>query len=222
VGENNLQAESRADTGKGVARKLRAAGKIPGIIYGAKSENRPISVDPRSLEQVLHASGSGMNTLIDLAVDGSDSVVLVKELQRDPIRGAYLHADFYEVDLSKPIEVMVPIHFLGRARGVEFGGIVDHPVRELDILCLPHAIPDSVEADISELEIGDSLHVRDLVVPDGVTVLSDPELSIANVETPAVEEEPVAAEVEEGDAEAATEEGDAPATEEGEAKDSEG
>lgn len=222
MGENNLQAESRPNTGKGVARKLRAAGMIPGVIYGAKSDSRPISVDPRSLERVLHASGSGMNTLIDLAVDGSDSVVLVKELQRDPIRGAYLHADFYEVDLTKPIEVMVPIHFMGRARGVEFGGIVDHPVRELDILCLPHVIPDSIEVDISELEIGDSLHVRDLVVPEGVTVLSDPELSIANVETPAVEEEPVVADVVEGDEAAAPAEGDAPATEEGEAKDSEG
>ena len=213
MGENSLQAKMRGTTGKGVARKIRAEGLIPAVLYGSQSGNRAITIDPRSLERVLHGSGSGMNTLIDLDLEGSDSVVLIKELQRDPVRGSYLHADFYEVDMSKPVEVMVPLHFLGRAKGADFGGIVDHPVREIDILCLPREIPGSLEIDISELEIGDSLHVRDVSVPAGVTVLSDLDLSVANVEAPTVEATPV--ETEDEDAEG-TSEGDDVSSEEGE------
>lgn len=208
MGENSLQAKTRGATGKGVARKIRAEGMIPAVLYGPQAESRPISVDPRSLERVLHGSGSGMNTLIDLDLEGSGSVVLVKELQRDPVRGSYLHADFYEVDMTKPVEVMVPLHFVGRAKGLDFGGIVDHPVREIDVLCLPREIPGSLEVDMAELEIGDSLHVRDVVVPAGVTVLSDLDLSVANVEAPAVEEV-IPTEAEGEEAEAGSEGGDA-------------
>ncbi len=199
MGEHILQAETRNEVGKGIARRLRRAGKIPAVFYGRGRDSRAIAVDPRALERVLHSSGSGMNTLIDLSMSGDESVVLVKDLQRDPVRGSYLHADFYEVDLNKTVEVMVPIHFTGRAVGVEYGGIVDHPLRELEITCLPRAIPDSVEIDITELQIGDSLHVRDLTVPDGVTIMTDLDLAVANVMAPVAEEEPeVEEEVAEG------------------------
>jgi large subunit ribosomal protein L25 len=189
VAENALVAEPRQDTGKGVARKLRAAGKIPGVVYGPGKEPTPVALDPRSLERVLHGSGSGMNTLIDLDVAGLRRTVLVKELQRDPVRGAWLHADLYEVDLEKPIKVDVPLHFVGKAKGIEFGGILDHAVRELEILCLPRAIPDSIEVNVEALEIGQSLHVRDLQLPEGVTLLSDPDLTVASVLLPAAAEE---------------------------------
>lgn len=189
MADNALVAEPRTGTGKGVARKLRAAGRIPGVVYGPGKQPTPVVLDPRALERVLHGSGSGMNTLIDLDVSGLHRTVLVKELQRDPVRGAWLHADLYEVDLEKPIRVEVPLHFVGKAKGIEFGGILDHAVRELEIECLPRAIPDHIEVDVEPLEIGQSLHVRDLTLPAGVTLLSDPDLTVASVLLPAAAEE---------------------------------
>lgn len=187
-----LVGEAREGVGKGVARKLRAAGRIPGVVYGKKLANQSITLDPHALEKIL--SKGGMNSLIDLEVPGGKRTVLVKDLQRDPVRGVYLHADFYEVDLAQSIEVSVPLHFSGKARGTEFGGIVDHPLRELDIECLPGAIPEFIEVDVSPLDLNDSLHVRDLAVPEGVTVRTDGDLPVAAVIAPAAAEEAEAAE----------------------------
>lgn len=187
--DNTLVVEERSGTGKSVTRKLRAAGQIPAVLYGRGKAGRCVSVDPGALEAVLRASGSGMNTLIDLQLGGETTVVLVKELQREPIRGAYLHADLYEVDLQQKIEVSVPLNFVGRAPGVEMGGILDHPLREVSLECLPRAIPDSIEVDVSQLELGDSIHVRDLALPEAARMLSDPELPVASVVAPKAEEE---------------------------------
>jgi len=189
-----LLADARGGVGKGVARKLRAAGRIPAVLYGKGKEGEAISVDPTLLERLLHTSESGMNTLIDLSVDGRTSTVLLKDLQRDPIRGRYLHADFFVVDLKQELQVTIPLHFVGKAKGLEFGGIVEHPLREVEVACLPQAIPDSIEVDVTELNIGDSLHVRDLQTLAGVRLLSDGDLAIALVEQPAIAEEPTAAE----------------------------
>jgi len=194
VAANALSADARGGIGKGVARKLRAAGRIPAVLYGKGKEGESISVDPTSLERLLHTSESGMNTLIDLSVGGRTSTVLLKDLQRDPIRGRYLHADFFVVDLKQELQVTIPLHFVGKAQGLEFGGIVEHPLREVEVACLPQAIPDSIEVDVTELNIGDSLHVRDLQTPAGVRLLSDGDLAIALVEQPAVAEEPTAEE----------------------------
>jgi large subunit ribosomal protein L25 len=209
VGDWSLEVELREGTGKGVARKLRAAGRIPGVLYGRGKAPQSVALDPRALERVITASEAGMNTLIDLNVVGSreraERVVLVKELQRDPVRGAPLHVDLYQVDLSATIEVKVPIVLRGRPRGVELsGGILDQALRELDVECLPRAIPESIGVDVSELDIGGSVHVRDLVLPEGVALRSDPDLSVASVIMPKVEEEaaPAAAPVE-GEAAAA-------------------
>ena len=196
---NALVAELRDATGKGVARKLRAAGRIPAVVYGKGSESQAISVDPKLLQRLLQSSGAGMNTLIDLTVDGTTRTVLVKELQRDPVRGRPLHTDFYLVELDKTVEVSVPIHLVGKAQGVELGGILDHPLRELELECLPRAIPESVDVDVSALDVGDSIHVRDLELPDGVTVRTDANLAVASVIAPAVVEEPVAEEAEEAE-----------------------
>jgi len=203
VGNWALEVELREGTGKGVARKLRAAGRIPGVLYGRGEPPQSVVLDPRALERVITTSDAGMNTLIDLNIAGSrdraERVVLVKELQRDPVRGAPLHVDFYQVDLTATIEVKVPIVLRGRPRGVELsGGILDQALRELDVECLPRAIPESITLDVSELEIGSSIHVRDLALPEGVVLRSDPDLSVASVITPKVEEEvaPVAAPVE--------------------------
>jgi len=207
MADNALIAEERSGTGKSVTRKLRAAGRIPGVLYGRGKPGRSVTLDPRALETVLHASGSGMNTLIDLELGSETTVVLVKEIQREPIRGSYLHADLYEVDLQKRIEVSVPLHFVGKAPGVESGGILDHPLREVSLECLPRAIPDSVEVDVSSLEMGDSVHIRDLVLPADARVLSDPELPVASVVAPKAEEEATPAEGEEVEGETPDEAG---------------
>jgi large subunit ribosomal protein L25 len=209
VAENVLSAEPRSGTGKGVNRKLRAVGRIPGVVYGKKREPQPIQLDPTALEKLLRGSGAGLNTLIDLSVGGRTDTVLVKELQRHPVLGAFWHVDFYQVDLTRKITVAVPIHFVGKARGVEFGGILDHPLRELEVECLPRAIPEFVEVDVSNLEIGQAIHVSEIVLPEGVQVKTDPMLPVASVVLPAAEVEAtptetiVEGEVPEGEAAAA-------------------
>jgi large subunit ribosomal protein L25 len=189
AGENALSAELRSGTGKGVNRKLRVAGKIPAVVYGKGRDAQSVTLDPKALETLLHKSGAGLNTLIDLAVGGRTDTVLVKELQRHPVHGQYLHVDFFQVDLTQKITVSIPIHFTGKARGVEFGGILDHPLRELEVECLPRAIPEFVEVDVSALEIGQSIHVSDLRLPEGVEVKTDPTLPVASVVLPAAEVE---------------------------------
>ena len=219
MGEFALGVELRKEHGKGVARKLRAAGRIPAVCYRRNAEPVPVSLDPKELDLLLRNASSGINTLIDLKVTGGGDFdgrqVLVKELQRDPISGAYLHADLYAVDLQQKIHVSVPINLTGTAIGVSLGGgVLDYATRELDVECLPNAIPEEFTIDVSEIEIGQSLHVRDIAVPEGVEVLNDPDVTVMSVVAPVAIEEEAPAEEEEGeegavDAEA-TAEGAAP------------
>jgi len=191
VAENALHVQLREASGKGVARKLRAVGRIPGVLYGRSQAAVPVSLDPKLLRRVLTRSDSGLNTLFELDVEGGGALqgtpVLVRELQRDPVKGDYLHADLLAIDLQQRIDVEVPIHVTGKARGVEFGGILDHSLRELEIFCLPTAIPKEILADVTELDVGDSLHVRDLPLPPGVELRSNPDLSVVSVVLPAAE-----------------------------------
>ncbi len=209
MGEFALGVELREGRGKGVARKLRATGRIPGVCYRRNAEPLAVSLDPRELDLVIRNSSTGINTLIDLKVAGGGDFdgrqVLVKELQRNPISGAYLHADLYAVDLKQTIHVSVPIQLKGIAIGVtQSAGILDHATRELDVECLPNAIPEEFAVDVSELEIGDSIHVRDLEVLKGVEILNDPDVSIVSVVAPvAVEEEAPAEEELEAEGEGA-------------------
>lgn len=212
MAENRLPAESRSEHGKGAARKLRASGRIPGIIYG-KGEHASVAVDSKSLQRMLETSDAGLNTLIDLDIRGGTTrTVLVKDLQRDPVRGFPLHADFFAVDLEKAVQVTVPVHFEGKAAGEELGGVVDHTLHEIECECLPRSIPDAIEVDVTKLGVGDSLHVSDLSPPRGVTFLSDAETTVATVVMPTAEE----AAPEEGEA-GEIPEGVPPATEGGEA-----
>lgn len=210
-----VAVEIREDKGKGTARKLRAAGRIPGIYYG-KNENQPISLEPRGLEKMLAGSAAGLNTLINLVGGGAlnGKQVLVKDLQRDPVRGDLLHADLYAIDVTKVVHVQVPVHLTGTATGVALeGGILDQVIREIELECLPTAIPEELTADVTALEIGQSLHIRDIQLPAGVTLITDGDLSLASVAQPkAAEEEAPAAE------EGAEEAADAPAAAEGDAK----
>jgi large subunit ribosomal protein L25 len=195
MSETALVVEARSTTGKGAVRKLRAAGRVPAILYGQGKESVPLVIDPRALERVLKAGGA--NTLLDLTVEGrpelGSPVALVKELQRHPLRGTILHADLYQVDLTKTVEVEVPVHLVGKPRGLDFGGILEHSLREITLECLPRSIPSAIEVDVSNLEIGDVVHVRDLLLPEGVSLVSDPDLGVAHVALPAVEETPAAA-----------------------------
>ena len=193
MAENALQIQLRDASGKGVARKLRAAGRIPGVVYGSSQAAVRISLDPKLLRRVLQRSEAGVNTLFELDVEGGGGgalqgkPVLVRELQRDPVKGDYLHADLLAVDLRQRLQVAVPVHLTGKARGVELGGILDHSLREIELLCLPTAIPKEIQVDVSSLDVGSSLHVRDLVLPEGVELRSDLDLSIVSVVLPAVE-----------------------------------
>jgi large subunit ribosomal protein L25 len=189
VAENPLSAEARSGTGKGANRKLRVAGKIPAVVYGKGRPSQSVVLDPHALETLLQKSGAGLNTLIDLSVAGKTDTVLVKELQRHPVTGRPLHVDFFQLDLTQKITVSVPIHFTGKARGVEFGGILDHPLRELEVECLPRAIPEHIEVDVSALEVGQSIHVSELRLPEGVEVKTDASLPVASVVLPAAEVE---------------------------------
>lgn len=210
MAEHPLAADMRSGTGKGVARKLRAAGRIPAVVYGHGRANQSITVDPRDLDQLLHKSGAGLNTLITLQVEGGPRTVLLKDLQKDPVKGFYIHADFYEIDLKETVTVTVPIHFVGKAKGEELGAIVDHPMRELDVECLPTAIPDHFEVDVSPLDIGDSIHAGELPMPKGVELKSDPDQAVATCVQPTRVEEPEGEEValeEEGAPDAAAAEG---------------
>lgn len=187
-----LNVELRASSGKGAARKLRVAGKVPAILYGRGAEPVPLSVNQLALDKVVHKSA---NALLDLKgpeqVEGK--IVLLKELQRDPVRRVLIHADFLAVDPERPIEVSVPLHFVGKAKGLEQGGVLEPLIRELEIKVLPLQIPDSIDVDVSALEVGDSIHVRDVTLPAGAQVLDDPEQAVVHVIVPRMELEAPAA-----------------------------
>ena len=215
MAENEIVVESREGGGKGVARKLRATGRIPAIFYG-KGESQSIALEPRPLERLLSTSSAGLNTLISLKGGGLDGKqVLVKQLQRDPVRGELLHADLYAIDVTKTVNVQVPVHLSGTPTGVSLeGGIVDQSIRDIEVECLPTAIPEEVVADISELALGSSLHVRDIALPAGVTLVSDGDLSVASVVAPKAVEEEAPAEDEAAEAAEGAEDAEAPKAEE--------
>jgi large subunit ribosomal protein L25 len=224
--EVKLSAEVRDGVGKGAARKIRARGKVPAVLYGPQVEPKRVAVDERALWHALHTD-AGMNVLIDLQIDGQEYLTLPREVQRDIVRGTLLHVDFLRIRKDVAIQVDVPVHLVGESQGVKEGGVVEHHLWELKVECLPTDVPESIEADISRLGIGDSLHVSDLRVPGNVTVLTPEEETIVSVvpppvlelpeEAPVEEEVPEGAEVPEGEAppegEAAAE-GEAPAAEE--------
>jgi large subunit ribosomal protein L25 len=190
-----LDAVKRNTKGKNEARRLRAAGRLPAIVYGAqKIGDAPapesVSIDPKPFLRILH-SASGFNTLITLKVEGGgEARVLAKNVQLDPITHHPLHADFYRVNMERKINVTVPVMLRGDARGVkQDGGVLDFVHREIEVEVLPANIPDSIEVDISDLGIGDSVHVRDLAANAAWTPVSDADMMIVHVVTIKVVEE---------------------------------
>ena len=191
----NLQVATRTDTGKGAARSLRRAGKVPGVIYGHGRAAEPVVVETAALAKMLVGISAG-TTIVDVAVDGRAPVkALIREIQRDALRPAeILHLDFYEVRADEQITLAVPVHLVGIPDGVRnFGGVLDHSLRELEIEVLPSDIPEHVELDVTALAIGHSLFVRDLTV-EKARILNDPDTPVCTVVAPRTEEAPAVVE----------------------------
>jgi len=189
-----LEATTRDSRGKNEARRLRAAGRIPAVLYGGADGALPISVDPKVLSRILH-SGSGVNSIIGLDVAGKGvTQVLVKEFLLDPIKHSMLHADFYRLQMDKAITVTVVISLKGEAKGVKLqGGVVDFPHREVEVECLPGDIPEGLTVDVSELMIGQGVRLKDLASDAKWTPVSDPDTLIVHVIAAKVEEAPAEA-----------------------------
>jgi large subunit ribosomal protein L25 len=194
----DLKGELRTALGKAEANRLRRLKRIPGIVYGGAKGPIPVTVNPGEL---LTALTGGENVLINLALQGEAQpethVVIVKELQLDPVRGRPLHADFLEISMERKIRVEVPLALTGEPVGVKTkGGILGHQLRQLHVECLPLQIPESLSVDVSGLDVGNAIHVRDLTVGEGIRVLDDPERVIASVTMAAAEEAPAVVEEE--------------------------
>ena len=182
-----LEVVKRTTTGKNENNRTRAAGHLPAVVYGAQKAGDavapvPVSVDPKSFMRIIH-SKSGMNTLITLKVPGeTDSRVLVKAVQLDPISNHPLHADFYRVNMDRKLQVTVPIVLKGEPRGVKVdGGVLDFLHREIVVECLPTQIPNSIEVDVTALNLNDSIHLRDLVGDATWTPVTDPDTMLLHV-----------------------------------------
>ena len=200
MAEQKLVAEKREGTGKGVARKLRAAGRVPAVVYGQGRTAVPVSVDSKDLYHVLHTR-AGTNVLVDLVVDGKEHLAMAREIQRDHIRGQFTHVDFLIVSRTEKIAIEVPIRVVGEAPGVKAGGVLEHHLWGLHVECLPGDVPEGIDADISELAVGDSLKVGDLVPPKDAVILTPADESVLAVVIPQVRVvEEVAVEVAEGEA----------------------
>jgi large subunit ribosomal protein L25 len=185
----SLTAAVRADTGKGAARALRRSGKVPGVIYGHGRDPEALIVDAPALSKLLGGIAAA-STVIDVTVEGRAPVkALLREIQRNPIRPAeIMHVDLYEIHADEKITVEIPVHLVGTADGVRnFGGVLDHSLRELEIECFPADIPASIDVDVTDLAIGHSIFVRDVQLPNA-RILNDPDLPVASVVAPRIEE----------------------------------
>lgn len=199
-----LKAEIREETGKGKVRKLRAKGLIPAIFYGPKSKTIPLAVDSKELVNTLKTE-AGENVLIDLHIikdaKTDRKVVMVKDIQIDPIKMKMIHTDFYEVAMDVMVTVEVPVHLIGKPEGTKMGGILEQVRRVIQVQSLPGDIPKGIDVDVSSLMIGDSIHVKDIQAGK-FKILDDSNVTIATVVPPAVEEkvaEAVVAEAAEGE-----------------------
>ena len=191
-----LTAERRTALGRSAVRKLKATGSVPAVMYGSKDKPEALQVSRRDINAMLsHAAGE--NILVELEIGGKSRLALVQEVQHAPVGGAILHIDFHAVSMDEKIQADVPLEPLGTANGVKnMGGLLEQNLRTLEIECLPRDLPDILRVDVSALNIGDAIHVREIPLPEGVTTRVQPDLTAFSVLAPTVEEEPVAAAVE--------------------------
>jgi len=189
-----IQVQTREVGKKRQARRMRRDGKIPGVLYGPKTSPVPLELNKKEFSnRVAGLEGSHLVRLQSGSTALADKVALVKEIQYHPITGEVIHTDLYEVDLTAKIQVRVPLHFVGKAAGVVRGGILQPIVREVEVECLPLDIPEFFNVEVSALDIGDSIHIEELPMPEGVTVVSESNLALVAVVPPTVEEAPTPA-----------------------------
>jgi len=188
-----LEAKKRDGRGKNEARRLRGSGRIPAVVYGARTEGQPpdgvpVAVDPKEVLRILH-SESGANTLINLTLEGAESRVMVRDYQLDPVTHQLLHADFYQLAMDRAIIVPVPIVIKGEPAGVKVqGGLLDFVTRDIQVQCLPTDIPESIVVDVTELMLHQSIRVRDLAVDPKWKAVTDGETMLVHVVMPKAEE----------------------------------
>lgn len=216
MAQYQLAATIRETTGKEAAKKMRREKLIPGVFYGPKSEPIMLSFKDGDLKKILKSSASE-NIIMGLKLEtdkGTETkTVILKELQSDPLLDSYIHVDFQEISMDEELTLNVPVILMNIPVGVTNGGILQHVRRELTITCLPNNIIESIEVDVSELDIGESIHIEDVVFPEGITTPQESHLTVAVVNAPAVEEEE---EAEEEGEEEGVEEGEGEGVEEGE------
>lgn len=189
----SLSATLRSDTGKGVARKLRQNGEIPAVIYGHGREPQSLTINAREFDRLIKSVSAG-STVIELDLAGTPARSLIREIQRHPFKKQVMHVDFQEVVAGETITLKCPIVYIGTPIGVRVdAGILDQIMHELTIEALPSNIPDHINIDISELHVGKSLHVSDIVLPAGVKVMDDAGTTVAIVQPAKAAAEPVAA-----------------------------
>lgn len=210
-----IEAESRNDMGKGASRRLRRAGKVPAIVYGAHKD--PVTIQLNHNEMLQHTELEAFYShILDLKIDGAPEKVVVKDMQRHPVKPFIMHMDFLRIDESAAITMRVPLHFLNEDTCVgvkQGGGVVSHQMNDLEITCLPKDLPEYIEVDLAALDVGDTLHLGQVQVPEGVEIAAlahggDESLPVASVQLPRaalVDEEEEAGDAEDGETPAAAE-----------------
>ncbi len=186
MAKTSLTARKRERTGKIGVTKVRNAKLIPAVIYGKKMDSIPLEVAPEDLKTALSGE-AGKNTLLEISIENSDvkpALSILKDVQKDPLTGKPKHIDFQSIDPDAPIRVEIPIEFVGQSKGIKDGGILEEVERNFKIRCLPDKIPSKIEVDISELEIGDSLHIKDLSFENGLEVLNNQDETVVMVIAP--------------------------------------
>ncbi len=197
--KTGLAASRRHETGKGVARRLRAAGQVPAVLYGKDQEPISLTLDAQEALSLFH-SISVENTIVNVQIDDDKEELetLVREIQMHPFRPDIVHVDFFCIERGVALEVEIPANYNGTPQGVRDGGVLEVILHEFRVKCVPSKIPESIEIDISHLEIGDSVHVSEVTMAEDVELLTDPGQTACLVSAPRVEEEPEEEELEEG------------------------
>jgi len=204
----NLETQLREEKGKQLVKRVRQMGLIPAVVYKGGENSTSLKLSEKDFVKII-GTKAGMNVIISLKITdapkgnaaGVEKTVMIKEIQRDPVKGNILHIDFSEISLTEMLRFRVKIEPKGEPAGLKEGGTLERVIWEIDIECLPTAIPEKLEVDVSKLNINDSVFVKDLIVPEGVKVLPDPELIVMSVKPPFVEKVAEPAAVEEGAAE---------------------
>ncbi len=189
-----LSASRRTAVGRSAVRKIKSSGAVPAVIYGGRNQPEPLQVSKREITALLsHAAGENILVELQIEGEGTNRLALVQEVQHSPIGGDVLHVDFHAVSMDEKIQAEVPLEPFGIANGVKnFGGLLEQSLRSLAIECLPRDLPDVIRVDVSALNIGDAIHVRDIALPEGVTTRVTPDLTAISVMAPTVEETPAA------------------------------